>query len=313
MVYLLSIDGGGVKGLIPAKILALIEENICSDIYSKFNYYAGTSIGAVIVISIAHNRMKCKDIYNLFTQDNYKRLFHKDFKNYLPFTSKYSGESKRDFLISLFNSKTYQLKDKYVYVPAYDLNSGAKIFKSTEENDNIRCYDIANASTAAPTYYPSVKIDSANYIDGGIVANNPAMILLSEALAKVDVEDIKLLSIGCGYKNIKQQSNPLDIDGLQWIKDGLIDDFMGGSIDVANNQCYNILDKDDNYLRINMSLDGALEDLDNTKHLSLSQYASRIVSEDLDNITQENILSIERLATKMFYAYLPAITRFFKD
>ena len=291
MIYLLSIDGGGVKGLIPAKILYNIETILNVNIYDRFDGFAGTSIGAVIVTALAHKKMKAVDIYRTFSQDNFKRIFHKDFTNYLPLTAKYSGDSKLQFFKDLYGSLPFYDNMKEVFIPAYELNTGTHIFNSKTETENYYAYDVVNASTSAPTYFPSYAVNELNFIDGGIVANDPSMILLSNYNLPLYGKDIKLLSISCGRKefNITSKTS-LNYDSLKWLKSGLIDDFMIGEVSLADQQAFSILGN--NYLRLDFDL--------------------KDVSNDLDDYSDDNILAMNKLADTVFKSNYRHLKDFFK-
>lgn len=291
MKYLLSIDGGGAKGRMVAQILYNIEKHFGFKLIDKFDFFAGTSIGAVIVTAITAKELSGEQIYDLFTHDNLSRVFSKGFTNYLPFTSKYSGDGKLNFLQEIFEDIKFNRCFKRTLIPVYDIRcSEAETFDS-RTNKNLTCATVLDATTAAPTYFPTKKIGKFNLVDGGVVANNPSMILLSNVLSdNVDLHNIKLLSIGCGTERSEGNSQAHDWGVMQWLKEGIIDDFMVGNMDIAHDQA-NVLLKN-NYLRINFPLGN--------------------VSPELDNIKEENLIAMDKKADLVFDLNINFLEGFFK-
>ena len=297
-ILLLSIDGGGVRGKIVATFLALLEKDLNKSIYSTFDMYAGTSTGALIVLGITANKYSSEQITELYNVTNLKRIFAKSVWSYIPyFGAKYTGTSKRQLLNEIFTNKQYLSINKPTVVTAYDfINSKAVVFKSSGGSDSIYnplVAEVADATTAAPSYFPSVitqETKPRNLIDGGIAANNPSLCLISEAIARgYSLDSIKLLSFGTGYTTVSE--NPTSVKNwgdLNWLKHGLIDDFMLGDSSMTEYHCKTILKE--NYLRIN----GELNNVDSA----------------LDNILPDNLNKLDILGRAWYQMYKEDVLSF---
>ena len=234
---ILSIDGGGIRGIYPAKILSELEFLLDKDnkpitnLNIYFDLRCGTSTGGIIALGLALG-MKSEDILKLYTH-NAKLIFG----------------NKRNIIASLFNPihKTDNLeellKESYskfsidgdtrlghaktrVCIPVYNGHYGrVSVLKTSHHQDLMRDYqypahDVALSTAAAPFYFKphSFKYRKkgqqdentvTNNFDGGIFANNPTLIGLLEAIEtlQVPIDKLKILSIGTGTKMFKEQSN----------------------------------------------------------------------------------------------------------
>lgn len=232
---ILSIDGGGIRGIIPAKILSYLEEEAIKKdgeearLCDYFDLICGTSTGGIIAIGIALG-MTAKDILKLY-QENAKRIFpHKSllqaFIKNKPF---YGRETLQKLLAESFNSFDYQTNDTRIYhcktrlcIPTYDLDKGEQhVFKTDhlpnyQRDCHIPVVDAALATAAAPVYFTphsfnfndmnsTNRNDYINNVDGGVLANNPALLGLTEAVYCIGVplENIEMLSLGTGTYNLK--------------------------------------------------------------------------------------------------------------
>ena len=234
---ILSIDGGGIRGIIPAKVLFHLEEEAIRNdgpsarLCDYFDLVCGTSTGGIIAIGIALG-MTAKEILNLY-EDNAKNIFHgkslwRSFRKNTPF---YSREKLKGLLSTHFNAFDYQTNNARIYhcktrlcIPTYDLDKGEQhVFKTDHLHNYYRdCHipvvNAALATTAAPVYFSPYSfnycdINSTNQcsyinnVDGGVLANNPALIGLTEAVYCIGIplENIELLSLGTGTYNLKDQ------------------------------------------------------------------------------------------------------------
>ncbi|MFN8771297.1 MAG: patatin-like phospholipase family protein [Neisseriaceae bacterium] len=298
-IFLLSVDGGGVRGKIVATFLALLEKDLGATIYNTFDFFAGTSTGALITLGIAANQYSGSTISNLYEQPNLGRIFKKSLL-YVPyvFGAKYQGESKSQVFNEIFGTKRILDIPKTALATAYDfMNDKAVVFKSTKGTDsqfNPLISEVADATTAAPTYFPSVvttEYKPRNLIDGGIIANNPSMCLISEALKQgYSLQDIKLLSFGTGVNVLENFSDTSkNWGGVRWLKNGLIDDLMLGDSSLAEYHSKMLLGK--SYLRINGSLGKA--------------------SDALDDITDANLANLEEAGQQWYNDNKKSLLEFF--
>ena len=201
----LSIDGGGVRGVLPARILSLMEEKFHINIYNTFDLIVGTSAGSIVAGSIAANY----DLAQLV--DDYIEASPKIFREQWNFfglaRSKYNRKSLEDFLHKkLGNIKLGEI-EKPIILNATNVSVwGVYVFKSAYQNqyrggDYVRDPDIhlfkaVLASCAAPTYFDPVDIKGTLVCDGGIWANNPVLVAYTEARSNFKTDNIKILSLG---------------------------------------------------------------------------------------------------------------------
>ena len=207
---ILSIDGGGLRGVVPLTILKKVEEKIApKKIWEYFDLIAGTSTGGLITCAITlkdfqnphlakYSLDDIMEVYlkrgkEIFPQYNFfQRLIHKvsDISN-PAFSDKGIAKVFGDVLGEA------RMNDclKPIMVSTYDLANNLPLFFKSNESKydatlNARLYDICRATSAGPTYLPSYEFDypknkpieneKRNCIDGGVYVNNPAMAALSE-------------------------------------------------------------------------------------------------------------------------------------
>lgn len=227
---ILSIDGGGIKGVFPAYYLMMLENELKNrkdgkvKLYQHFDLITGTSTGGIIAIALSLG-VSAKEIYELYI-NNASNIFGK--KKWL-ITQFFKSSHEREFLEKLVRNifkkangnVDPRLKDckTDICIPIYDLIRGnpsvlkTKYHQAFTRDYHIPAYQAAMATSAAPTYfdpYNSVYTDLngieknfANKIDGGMMANNPTLIAMVEAVKgfKVELSDLEILSIGTGHRN----------------------------------------------------------------------------------------------------------------
>lgn len=242
---ILSIDGGGIRGLIPAKVLAQLENDLSKDfpgkkLYEHFDLICGTSTGSILAIAIALGvpSNELVDFYKQYAAE----IFPKWYMEILPRTgrvminSMYSNRQLRKRLKEVYmkanggTDPTLNDLKTNVCIPTFNGNTGEiNVLKTKHHPEYVRDYklpacDVALSSSSAPVYFPPHTFEysnehgegiNVNMIDGGIFANNPGLIGLLEATEKLgkDFSQIKLLSIGTGKGKhvIKRSWRPKDI------------------------------------------------------------------------------------------------------
>lgn len=257
---ILSIDGGGIKGVFPALFLTLLEDELKNrsdgktKIYQHFDLITGTSTGGIIAIALALG-IPAKDIYQLYL-DNAGKIFGS--KKPFFFGQIRNSAHEREFLENLVRKKFKDANNGIeprlgdcrtdVCIPIYDLIQGnpsvlkTKYHPAFERDYHIPAYQAAMATSAAPTYFDpytseytdlnGTKKDFANKVDGGIMANNPTLVAVLEALKvfKIGMSQLEILSLGTGYKKFTDGNSRKKWGLHYWmVKNGrkrLIDLFM---------------------------------------------------------------------------------------
>lgn len=294
---ILSLDGGGVRGAVTAQFLELLEKELPDGIFGTFDLFAGTSAGALTALHLAVNKASAKECVDLFNLENARIFMDKSmWDRILPIETgpKYDGKGKQQILLKMFGeSKLRQDAKKPVLVTAYDIvMRRIVVYKSSGGSDTDHdpsVVEIAAASSAAPTFFPTVRAatDPPRWLaDGGLAANNPAMVVLAEALRQGrTVDDIKLVSIGTGVPTRdKHRADEMGREsqswgGLGWLGHGLIEHLFSGGSSAVEYQCAQILGCD-NYIRVDGPLDGA--------------------SDDMDDVSEGNINNLKRLGQEWY-------------
>ncbi len=220
LVKVLSIDGGGVRGIIPAIVLGKLEEKTGKPVAELFDLICGTSTGGLIALALTKGDEQgnptwtARDLVQFYEEEGREifpswrweklRLFKK------LFGAKHCGRKLRAALLGYLNQT--RLKDALtdVLIVSYDIERSVPwVFRSRKAKGSPANYDfpiadVACATCSAPTYFPPMQMaieEGRNYlalVDGGVVANNPAMHAYVEARAMYPRSDILLVSLGTG-------------------------------------------------------------------------------------------------------------------
>uniref|UniRef100_A0A8I6W467 Patatin n=1 Tax=Hordeum vulgare subsp. vulgare TaxID=112509 RepID=A0A8I6W467_HORVV len=278
LITVLSIDGGGIRGLIPSTILACLESKLQeldgpdARIADYFDVIAGTSTGALVASMLAapgENKrplFQAKDI-NKFYLDNGPKIFPQRSWGFLtPIGNlfgavngpKYDGKFLHDKIKSLTHDVTIAQTVTNIIVPTFDIKFLQPVIFNTYEArvdplKNAHLSDICISTSAAPTYFPAHyftthdpagNLSDREYhlIDGGVAANNPTM----AAMSMITKEAEKYTAPECAKWGV-----------LRWLYDGgftpLIDVFSHASADMVDIHAavlFEALRIEENYLRI---------------------------------------------------------------
>ncbi len=235
--FILSIDGGGIRGIIPAMILAELQKRMSAlgkaqELHHYFSLIAGTSTGAVIAAALAcpHPKLKKRaavkadelvDLFvkrgaDIFPESLFARLANANGV----LGERYDAKPLEDILIEkLGASRTIRQALTKVLIPAYNIRDRRAEFftNADEEHDDILFWQAVRGSSAAPTYFEPALIDNFEVvtratiatipaIDGGMFANDPALAAYVEARKMgwedpVKGDDIVILSLGTGSQD----------------------------------------------------------------------------------------------------------------
>lgn len=271
---ILSLDGGGIKGIFAAAALAAIEEDLGHDVTEHFDLIAGTSTGGIIALGLGLG-LRPRQIVEFYLTNG-----PKIFRNRLRLRSlqhwvrrKFSAQPLSDALQGCFKDKRLADSKKRLVIPAYNLGEDDVYVFRTPHAERLKrdykvpAWKVALATSAAPTYFPCCRaVDSLRLIDGGVWANNPTMVAIIEAQGTLHVplSAIHVLSIGTS-ETVNHRRAKLNAGGiLSWASgNSAIDVVMRGqSIGVHNHASF-LLGKDHverlnpNVAADEFSLDGA--------------------------------------------------------
>tara|TARA_R110001592_G_scaffold49685_5_gene154665 strand:- start:748 stop:1779 length:1032 start_codon:yes stop_codon:yes gene_type:complete len=209
---ILSIDGGGIKGIFPAAILAELEKTYLEGepIGDYFDYICGTSTGGIIALGLGKG-LCAKDLLDLYIQKG-ERIFPQNFKILRKIVSlaitTYSSKNLRQVLNESLGDIKFGDSKTRLCIPSFEGKYGEVLVRKTNHHPDYRLdYQVDMAqigmeTSAAPSFLRTFSDGQYHFVDGGIWANNPIMIGLIDALTCYDVsrDRIKILSIGCGEK-----------------------------------------------------------------------------------------------------------------
>lgn len=195
---ILCIDGGGIKGLYTAKLLAMLEDTYKVKITDCFDLICGTSTGGLIALAASFGKPMSEvvDFYQRYGADIFnqkaKRLKLGRTKLALKQAmckGKYNGTALKKALTEVFGSTRISESKNFLCIPSYNIITGTprvfkKDFDEFNQDDKLTYVDVALATSAAPTYLPVKRLGYDYYIDGGVWANNPILVGFSEYLYK---------------------------------------------------------------------------------------------------------------------------------
>jgi hypothetical protein len=256
---ILSLDGGGIRGLLTAILLERLDAAVPGWL-EKVDLLAGTSTGGILALGLAQGltpshlrelyEKKGHDFFDDSWLDNVRDVGRLIGANYSH--RNLTRELKRIF----GGARLAELK-KSVLISAFDLDNektdpaerswAPKFFHNLPGPDcdgHLPVWKVALYTSAAPTYFPSVD----GYIDGGVAANNPAMAALAQTRDRRafprpwSLDRLRLLSVGTGRSLMRIEGRTLDWGTAQWARP-LIDILGEGLTGVADYQCRQILDQ----------------------------------------------------------------------
>lgn len=327
-IRILSLDGGGIKGVITSVLLNNIEkmfqvENNNPDyrLVDDFDMVVGTSTGAIITALLLMNdcngnlKYSTDDIVNLYMTEGSK-IFKQDFWYKIKtifglFGAKYQSDSYESLLLKYFSDSKLSDLNKPSIITSYDTNKRkCVLFKQhhaiKNKSSDFYIREIVKASSSAPIYFTPTKMcsfsgDEYSLIDGGIYANNPAMcgfieidkLFKKEDGSNYELKDIQILSIGSGIYKKKYGWFDIRKWGIfRWIMP-FIEMSMSAVNEITNYQLHRMFllsNVSENYLRINVGLNA-----DECK---------------IDNIKKSNIDNLKRIGEETFLINKDIIKKF---
>ena len=224
----LALDGGGAKGVFSAALLAGLEEDLGRPLLDHFDLVVGTSTGGLIALALGAGRSP-RQIVNFYVEQ---------FRNVFPgphwwrwvrrwgaakYDSRGLERAARDVLgdTLLGDSKVP------LVVPSYNLGENDVYLFKTPHHPRLKrdwrvpMWEVAMATSAAPTFFPAYRLsgDRVRLVDGGVWANNPAMVRVTEAvgLFRRKLSDVRVLSVGT-TSEARARPHSLDRAGiLSWV------------------------------------------------------------------------------------------------
>ncbi len=270
--YLLSLDGGGVRAVASVIFLSHLERNLSVNLSEKFDFFIGTSAGAIIAMGLAIRGMDSEDLIDLWSESNLNKIMEtSNWDNALglmQMSSKYDGIGKKQLLENYFGGLSLGDAKKPVAVTSYDIEARNPVLLTSYDHPEISVVDAGNASSAAPIYYPTAKVGERYLIDGGIVANHPVLHGYVEAKKLYPNHQIKVLSIGTGLNKRPLKGKASQKWGLiGWIMHDLFGLMLESSLD--HELAAELIGKE--YLRVNSPIGPVNRRLDDKSSSNLKK------------------------------------------
>ncbi|GAB3332597.1 patatin-like phospholipase family protein [Marilutibacter aestuarii] len=304
MRRILSLDGGGIRGLVGCIWLSGIEDALARagkpGLVKHVDLIAGSSTGALMACGLAVG-LSPAQLADWYRKERHVifpgmagRLWSRAGRLFTQGVSapRYDAKGLEKVLRKVFGTTTLGEAKLPLLITSYDTIARVPVvFKSFKpEHADLPMWEVCRASSAAPTYFPAhgmvVEGRKRALIDGGVVANNPTACAIAEALRKdqrVDnAHDLRVVSVGTGERN-----RPIDLKSarewgaLEWATP-IIDVLFDGNTDSVDYIARHIVG--DGYFRLQSQLTPGLD--------------------DLDDVSDTNIAALEAMATR--YLLQPA-------
>jgi len=243
---ILSLDGGGIKGLFAAAVLAAIEDDLKVNVIDHFDLITGTSTGGIIALGLGLG-MRPREIVEFYLREGPKIFPHWGGVKWLQHWvgRKFSPEPLKMALQTCFKEKRFGDSKKRLVIPSYNLGEDDVYLFRTPHHERLKrdykvlAWKVALATSAAPTFFPCAReVDSLRLVDGGVWANNPTLVGIVEAYGTLNVvlDAMSVFSIGTSDA-ISHRGRRLNSGGIvAWaLGNAAIDVIMRGqSIGVHN-------------------------------------------------------------------------------
>ena len=278
MIRILSIDGGGIRGILPGQVLVSLEKKIQQKtnnpnarISDYFDLFAGTSTGGILtcallapdVIDPTRPKLTAQGAVDLYLKQGgeiFKKTTRKKFTSIFGLADEvYDEKNIEKVLKDVFGDIKLSQLLKPCFITSYDIfRRQAHFFAQHDAKENegydFPVVDVCRSTSAAPTYFEVSKATSSTgveypLVDGGVYVNNPSLCAYAEACSifkkpggKVNVtaDDIFILSLGTGTeKKPYQYKKAKDWGKVEWIVP-LIDIMMSGVSETVSYQLQQI-------------------------------------------------------------------------
>ncbi|ACZ49501.1 patatin family protein [Anaplasma centrale str. Israel] len=213
--YVLSVDGGGIRGIVAAKILCEVEKRLGKPAGEIFDLFVGSSVGSIIAVALAlkNNQGRAKytasDLLGFFLKFGPRIFSFSLMRQVLSVAAgtRFSPANLENTLNGFFANLKMGNVVANVMVPSYDLCTGHTFMMRNWESKfrDLKLVDVLLAASAAPTIFPprSVVIQGkkCRMIDSGLVANNPSICGYAASSVLYPDEEVHFLSVGSGERS----------------------------------------------------------------------------------------------------------------
>jgi patatin-like phospholipase/acyl hydrolase len=310
----LSIDGGGIRGLIPALVLAEIERRTERRVADLFDLISGTSTGGILACALARPGPDGRPLYTaeelteLYVSEGPK-IFNRSALKVITsvdgiIDERYENAGLRVALTRYLGGAMLSDALVPVLLTAYEIEDRfAFFFRSqravSEPGYDFTLVDAALATSSAPTYFEPVRVTDADgmrtyaLVDGGVFASNPAMCAFVDLVSAGSGDEVELIaSLGTG-----EQIRPIPYaqarnwGALEWARP-IIDVLLSSATETVDFQLERLLRE--RYMRLQIRLEVAQDDMDDASPENL-----RDLQTEADRLLRKHAREIDELCAKL--------------
>jgi patatin-like phospholipase/acyl hydrolase len=320
MQKVLSIDGGGIRGIIPAMLLAEIEGRTGRRIAEMFDLVAGTSTGGILALGLtkpgqdSEPEYSAKKLIELYETEGGKifsiPVWHRIHSGWGLAEEKYPSTGIDEVALEYFGDVRLAQALKEVLIPAYEIEKrGPWFFKRWEALDSKKGFnpfmrEVARATSAAPTYFEPIQLKVGSlgnraFIDGGVHSNNPAMCAYVEA-RKIHPEEkeFMVVSLGTGEPTREMPYEEVKGWGLALWAQPILNVVFDGVSDTVDYQLRELLSTEEGdarrYYRFQTVLDIGKDDMDDASATNI-----HALKEKAQEIIDKNDAALETLCSHL--------------
>lgn len=290
---ILSIDGGGIRGVIPTVILEKIEEELQRPISEVFDMVAGSSTGGIIALSLATRNLttsepnySAQEMTDLYI-NNSVDIFHASFTHKLATLGGLLGPKyETTGLLTMLEEKLGDTKLSQTIIPTlitgYHIEgeTGVEFFsedaKKFPKDKDCLLTEVGMATAAAPVYFESVDVNFdwgvlKSVADGGLYKQNPSLLAYLNAKKIANGRKIEIYSLGTGVFTSEELDAQFKGRGLlQWLT-RLLGHIQIGGTEADDSVLHRLLNEDGerNYFRINARIAEEHSKMDDTSEENL--------------------------------------------
>lgn len=264
----LSLDGGGVRGIITLEVLAYIEQQTGKRVSDLFDVIVGTSTGGLLALGLSkanpYTARAIAQIYATACPQIFHRSTAQKLKSFAQLAGpKYSNDALYACAMQILGGDT-TMRDTApatdAMVTTYDIDKRTPRFYTSWDTPTVLMLDAAMSTTAAPTYFAPWH----NNVDGGVCDNNPALSGVIETCKRNNctVRDVIVLSVGTGSDMVAYDGSKAAGWGLLTWADPLVSIFTDGTSELHAYHLRRLL-PDENVLRVQCTVSGDLAGMDN--------------------------------------------------